>query len=160
MAKTGDASARPRVDYFYDALIGNYVYGASHPMRPHRVRLAHHLIVNYGLHNHLNVFRPKPATRSDMTAFHSDEYVDFLRSVTPDNSVDYIHQFEKFGIGDDCPIFDGLYEYCQSYTGGSLAGAARINQKCSDIVINWSGGLHHAKRGEVSRFYCTSTQSP
>ena len=59
-------------------------------------------------------------------------------------------------MGEDCPVFDGLYEYCQTYTGGSIAGAARINQGCSDIVINWAGGLHHAKKGEASGFCYTN----
>ena len=59
-------------------------------------------------------------------------------------------------MGEDCPVFDGLYEYCQTYTGGSLAGAARINQGCTDIVINWAGGLHHAKKGEASGFCYTN----
>ena len=97
-------------------------------MRPHRVRLTHHLVVNYGLYKHLNVFRPKKATRKDFTAFHSDDYVQFLQEVTPENAEDHLHAFESFGIGDECPIFDGLYEYCQTYTGGSLSGAARLNQ--------------------------------
>ena len=59
-------------------------------------------------------------------------------------------------MGEDCPVFDGLYEYCCTYTGGSLAGAARLNQGCADIVINWAGGLHHAKRGEASGFCYTN----
>ena len=71
---------------------------------------------------------------------------------TPENAEDHLHAFESFGIGDDCPIFDGLYEYCQTYTGGSISGAARLSQGCSDIVMNWSGGMHHAKRGEASGF--------
>ena len=31
-------------------------------------------------------------------------------------------------------------------------GAARLNDKESDIVINWAGGLHHAKKAEASGF--------
>ena len=31
-------------------------------------------------------------------------------------------------------------------------GAARLNQNQSDIVINWAGGLHHAKKSEASGF--------
>jgi histone deacetylase 1/2 len=143
---------RPRVDYFYDESVGNFVYSPNHPMRPHRVRLTHHLVVGYGLYKHLNVFRPKKATRKDFTAFHSDDYVQFLQEVTPENAEDHLHAFESFGIGDDCPIFDGLYEYCQTYTGGSLSGAARLNQGCADIVANWAGGLHHAKKNEAEGF--------
>ena len=29
--------------------------------------------------------RAKPATRHEMTQFHTDEYIDFLQKVTPDN---------------------------------------------------------------------------
>ena len=152
--ESADAStARPRVDYFYDEGIGNYEYGRHHPMRPHRVRMTHHLVVNYGLYKQMNIFRPKPATYGDLTTFHSDEYINFLRTVTPENMEEpnFRSVLERFNICDDCPIFDGLYEYCQAYTGGSIGGAARINQGCSDIVINWAGGLHHAKRGEADR---------
>ena len=157
--ESADATtSRPRVDYFYDESVGNYEYGRHHPMRPHRVRMTHHLIVNYGLYKHMNIFRPKPATYGDLTTFHSDEYVNFLRSVTPENMEEpqFRSVLERFNICDDCPIFDGLYEYCQTYTGGSIAGAARINQGCSDIVVNWAGGLHHAKRGEASGFCYTN----
>ena len=28
----------------------------------------------------------------------------------------------------------------------------RLNQQLSDIVINWAGGLHHAKKSEASGF--------
>jgi len=149
---------RKRVDYFYDDSIGNFHYGAGHPMRPHRVRLTHNLIVHYGLYKHLNVFRPKPATFQDLTAFHSDEYIRFLSEVTPENMHETIYRatLERYNICEDCPIFDGLYEYCQTYTGGSIGGAARVNQGCSDIVINWAGGLHHAKKGEAAGFCYTN----
>ena len=143
---------RSRVDYFYDEAIGNFHYGEGHPMRPHRVRLTHQLIVEYGLYKHLNVFRPKPASRSDCTAFHSDEYVRFLSDITPEHARNELQLLERFNLGADCPVFDGMFEYCQTYTGGSIAGAARINQQSSDIVLNWSGGMHHAKKMEASGF--------
>ena len=121
-------------------------------MRPHRVRLTHELVVNYNLYKHMNVFRPKTATRSDLNVFHSDEYVEFLKNLTTENMDEYAGGIERFNLGADCPVFDGLYEYCQTYTGGSLSGAARINQSAADIVLNWSGGMHHAKKGEASGF--------
>ena len=37
----------------------------------------------------------------------------------------------------------------QSYAGASIGGAVKLNYASSDIVINWSGGLHHAKKAEV-----------
>jgi histone deacetylase 1/2 len=146
------AQAKRRVAYYYDAEIGNYHYGQSHPMKPHRVRMTHNLVVNYGLYKQVEVYRAKPASAQQMMRFHSDDYIDFLRIVTPDNVHDFVRQLQRFNVGEDCPVFDGLFEYCQIYTAGSIGGAARLNRKESDIVINWSGGLHHAKKSEASGF--------
>jgi histone deacetylase 1/2 len=141
-----------RVAYFYDGEIGNYHYGQGHPMKPHRVRMTHNLVVNYGLYRKMDVFRPKLVSAAQLTRFHSDDYVNFLRLITPDNMADYVRQLQRFNVGEDCPVFDGLFEFCQIYTSGSIGGAARLNQGASDIVINWSGGLHHAKKSEASGF--------
>ena len=69
-----------------------------------------------------------------------------------DNMSEYVRQLQRFNVGEDCPVFDGLFEYCQIYTSGSIGGAVRLNQKASDIAINWAGGLHHAKKSEASGF--------
>lgn len=58
----------------------------------------------------------------------------------------------KVNVGEDCPVFEGLFEYCQISAGGSLAGAVKLNHGNADIAINWAGGLHHAKRSEASGF--------
>lgn len=58
----------------------------------------------------------------------------------------------RFSVGEDCPVFDGMYEFCQLSCGGSLAAAARLNRQESEIAINWMGGLHHAKKSEASGF--------
>ena len=49
-------------------------------------------------------------------------------------------------------MFDGLYEFCQLSASGSIGGAARLNAGEADVVINWGGGLHHAKKSEASGF--------
>jgi len=83
-----------RVSYFYDAEIGNYHYGQGHPMKPHRVRMTHNLVVNYGLYRKMEVFRPRLVSASAMTRFHSDDYINFLKVITPDNMQDYIRQMQ------------------------------------------------------------------
>ena len=74
-------------------------------------------------------------------------------------------------VGDDCPVFDGLFEFCSISAGGSMGmlsssanilvllldtvlpeGAARLSRDKCDIAINWAGGLHHAKKSEASGF--------
>lgn len=54
-------------------------------MKPHRVRMTHNLVVNYGLYRQMEVFRPKPISSQQMTRFHSDDYINFLRVITQDN---------------------------------------------------------------------------
>jgi acetoin utilization deacetylase AcuC-like enzyme len=61
-------------------------------------------------------------------------------------------QIESFNCIEDCPIFSDLYSFCKMYAGASLAGARKLCAGATDIAINWSGGLHHAKRGEASGF--------
>jgi histone deacetylase 1/2 len=71
-----------------------------------------------------------------MTQFHSDEYVDFLSRVSPSNMNTFVKeqhkcrssfhfalyaiQFFVDNVGDDCPVFDGLFDYCSISAGGSM----------------------------------------
>ncbi|KAI7342173.1 histone deacetylase [Hortaea werneckii] len=146
-------SSQPKkVAYFYDSDVGNYAYNAGHPMKPHRIRMAHSLIMNYNLYKHLEIYRAKPASKYEMTQFHTDEYVDFLQRVTPDNMEQFGREQGKYNVGDDCPVFDGLFEFCGISAGGSMEGAARLNRGKCDVAVNWAGGLHHAKKSEASGF--------
>ncbi|CAF0915315.1 unnamed protein product [Adineta ricciae] len=144
--------SRKKVSYYYDFDVGNYYYGQGHPMKPHRIRMTHNLILNYGLYRKMEVYRPHKAISDEMTRFHSDEYVKFIQNIRPDNILDFNKQMQRFNVGEDCPVFEGLYEFCQISAGGSLAGAVKLNRKLTDIAINWAGGLHHAKKSEASGF--------
>ncbi|KAK9729626.1 putative histone deacetylase 1-B [Basidiobolus ranarum] len=144
--------SKERVSYYYDSDVGNYTYGPGHPMKPQRMRMTHNLVVNYGLHKKMEILRPTRATKTQMTRFHSDEYIDFLQKVTTENMDNLVSHQNRFLSGDDCPVFDGLYEFCSISAGGSIAGANKLNKGESDVVINWSGGLHHAKKTEASGF--------
>lgn len=81
--------------YVFAAEVGNFHYGQSHPMKPHRVRMAHHLVVSYGLYKHMEVFRPELVKQAELTRFHSDDYVNFLRLVTTDNMHEYMRQLQR-----------------------------------------------------------------
>ena len=152
-ATTNGTHSQPKkVAYFYDSDVGNYAYNAGHPMKPHRIRMAHSLIMNYGLYRKLEIYRAKPASKYEMTQFHTDEYVDFLQRVTPDNMDNFAKEQGKYNVGDDCPVFDGLFEFCGISAGGSMEGAARLNRGKCDVAVNWAGGLHHAKKSEASGF--------
>lgn len=36
--------------------MGNYHYGPGHPMRPHRIRMCHGLVMNYGLYKKMEIY--------------------------------------------------------------------------------------------------------
>ena len=112
--------------------------------------MTHNLVVNYGLYRKMDVFRPKLVSASQLTRFHSDDYINFLRVINPgkqltevgwncndlsftvltftflsDNMSEYVRQLQRFNVGDDCPVFDGLFEFCQLYASGSI-GKCRV----------------------------------
>lgn len=51
-----NGSDKKKVAYFYDSDIGNYAYVAGHPMKPHRIRMAHGLVMNYGLYKKMEIY--------------------------------------------------------------------------------------------------------
>jgi histone deacetylase HOS2 len=144
--KTVSWHANPNVEQHH--------FGAFHPMKPWRLTLTKHLVMSYGMHHAMDLYYSRAATKDEILKFHDDGYVDFLSRVTPD-AVDepaLVDQLRDYSIGDDCPIFDGLFTYCTLYSGASIDAARKLVANQSDIAINWSGGLHHAKKGEASGF--------
>jgi len=122
-------------------------------MKPHRLSVTHSLVLNYNLHKKMQVFRPYIASGPDMARFHSEEYIEFLQRVSPHNIQSFSKSLTHYNVGAaDCPVFDGLYEFCARYTGASLEAAEKLVTEQADIAINWSGGLHHAKKFEASGF--------
>jgi len=149
----GSITKGKRVSYFYNPDVGNFHYGPNHPMKPHRLALTHNLVLHYGLYKKMRCYKPRPATLEDLLRFHSPDYVSFLANVTPERLSSYDEvSLRRFNIGDDCPIFDGLYDFCSLYAGGSIEAAVKLNNGLCDIAVNWSGGLHHARRDEASGF--------
>ena len=114
MYSIGNGTVKRRVSYFYDPDIGNFHYGrleiykyqimnlsievtyqilkliSGHPMKPHRVRMTHNLIVNYGLYRKMDCFRPKLVSAAQLTRFHSDDYINFLRLISPGTQLDFL----------------------------------------------------------------------
>eukprot|EP01128_Nolandella_sp_AFSM9_P007592 TRINITY_DN4213_c0_g1_i1.p1 TRINITY_DN4213_c0_g1~~TRINITY_DN4213_c0_g1_i1.p1 ORF type:complete len:364 (+),score=66.81 TRINITY_DN4213_c0_g1_i1:205-1296(+) len=88
-----------------------------------------------------------------MTKFHSEDYVSFLQTVTPTTLEANSQSLVKFNLGgEDCPVFDDIFDFCRLSAGGSIGGAVLLNQETANICINWAGGLHHAKKAAASGF--------
>ncbi|MCJ1305606.1 histone deacetylase [Hypocenomyce scalaris] len=129
-------------------------FGQSHPMKPWRLTLTKQLVMAYGMHEAMDLYLSRAATHEEMQEFHGDDYLEFLQRVTPETMAapSLSEQVPHYNIGDDCPIFDGLYSYCSLYAGASIDAARKLINNQSSIAINWSGGLHHAKKSEASGF--------
>jgi histone deacetylase HOS2 len=146
--------ARPKgykVSWHSNPEIEKHHFGHAHPMKPWRLTLAKALIMSYGMHAAMDTYVSRQATREEMEDFHSEEYLNYLKTAKvamPDD--DYPKDFNLGG--SDCPIFEGLFNYCSMYSGASIDAARKLCNNESDIAINWSGGLHHAKKAEASGF--------
>ena len=47
---------KSRVAYFYDNEVGNFMYASDHAMKPHRLRMVHNLLLNYGLVSEMQIY--------------------------------------------------------------------------------------------------------
>lgn len=146
--------ANKRICYFYDNDYAGMYYGADHPMKPPRIAMTHSLVVGYGLHEKMDVYRPRRAQREELVRWHSEDYVNTLRSTTPEAFKHSLPHgtYAKYGLDEDCPIFPGMFDFCRLYSGASIEGAAKLNSGQYDVAINWAGGLHHAKKASSSGF--------
>lgn len=145
------------VSYHYNPEVSHFHYGPHHPMKPFRLMLTDHLVISYKLYEKMDLFMPRRATREELLEFHLEDYVNFLQLVTPElSAIMGEEKLAQFNIGDDCPIFDGMYDYLSIYAGASLDASRKLISGMSDIAINWSGGLHHAKKSEPSGFCYTN----
>jgi histone deacetylase HOS2 len=131
-------------------------FGQTHPMKPWRLTLTKALVTAYGMPFAMDTFMSRAATYEELKLFHSSDYIDFLGTVLPEpvpRDVENANPDLRFNLGgSDCPLFEGLYDYCSMSAGGSLDAARKLCSKQSDIAIAWGGGLHHAKKAEASGF--------
>lgn len=52
----GISDRNKKIAYFYDSDVGNYAYVSGHPMKPHRIRMTHSLVMNYGLYKKMEIY--------------------------------------------------------------------------------------------------------
>lgn len=160
------AISRPkgyRVSWHANPAVELHHFGPVHPMKPWRLTLTKQLVMAYGMHHAMDLYLARGATYQEMAEFHDSDYLDFLQQVMPRDmptevitddrdQIDPNNPIARFNFGADCPVFDGLYDYCSLYAGGTVDAARKLCNNQSEIAINWSGGLHHAKKAEASGF--------
>lgn len=143
-----------RVSYHANPAVEPHHFGQSHPMKPWRLTLTKQLVMAYGMHRAMDLYLTRAATYEEMAEFHNTDYLDFLAQVIPPDfeTAERENNQLGFNFGDDCPVFDGLFNYCSLYAGGTVDAARKLCNNQSEIAVNWSGGLHHAKKAEASGF--------
>uniref|UniRef100_A0AAX7TQD6 Histone deacetylase 8 n=1 Tax=Astatotilapia calliptera TaxID=8154 RepID=A0AAX7TQD6_ASTCA len=135
-----------------------YVYGPEYIQTcdtlskvPNRASMVHSLIEAYGLLQHMSIVKPHVATIEEMAKFHTDSYLEHLHKISQDGDNDD-PQSADYGLGYDCPVVEGIFDYAAGVGGATLTAAQTLlDQKC-DVAINWAGGWHHAKKDEASGF--------
>ena len=138
----------------------NSVCTDDHLMNPQRLRMVHSLILSLGLKDKFRLVQSEPCSDGDLRMFHSREYLDFLSTVTHEKiekgevSQDACLAYNIGPVSDtvDCTAFAGLWEYNRRIAGASLDAAYMLRNGETDIAINWSGGLHHAKSSNAAGF--------
>ena len=87
--------------------------------------------------------------------FHSPEYIDFMENYFHLTEAQQKNRLFAIGMAIDIPAFPEFFKFSQLVSGSSILAAMIIAENEADIVINWMGGYHHAKRMRASGFcYC------
>ncbi len=138
--------------FIHDPAVARFSYGASHPLKPIRLKLTVELIKACGLllPDDPRLIVPVPATRQDLLAFHTPDYINMLEAsnggAEPPGAAAY-----GLGYGDN-PVFPGMYDWSLLVAGSSLKAADLVESGEARIAFNISGGLHHAMAGRASGF--------
>ena len=61
-------------------------------MKPIRIKMAHQMIVNYGLYRKMEVYEPHFASINELTTFHSQDYIEYMESVSKKQDISGIKQ--------------------------------------------------------------------
>ncbi|CAH6718924.1 histone deacetylase Hos1p [[Candida] jaroonii] len=114
------------------------------PSNESRQSMVMDLLKAYGLDDDVICF--KAANKRELTSFHSEEFIDVVLSSDMEN-----RQKDKFGLQDDCPIFEGLAEYVKVVAGSTLTCANHLLLN-EEVAINWYGGRHHCGKNSAQGF--------
>jgi len=136
----------------YSSDFNRFSYGAEHPFKVQRFRLAYELIDSYGLTKlpGIELRNPHAASEEDILTFHSSGYLSKLKEFS---SSDQPRADFRYGLGDmENPVFKGLYDWACLSVGGTLEAARLVSEGGYGIAFNLAGGWHHAHRSKASGF--------
>lgn len=135
-----------RVGVYYGEELLRYSFPRGHPFNSRRSEAFWSLMSEKSLvsDQRVIVYGPVKASKSSITSFHSEEYVDFVEKAS------------KIGEGfldyGDTPAFQGVYEASAHVVGSSLDALRRVMAGEFDHAFSPIGGLHHARRDGAAGF--------
>jgi acetoin utilization protein AcuC len=142
------ASHQAMVPIVYSEEYAAYFFGPEHPFSPVRQEMALDLLRACGAEPACQ--RPGAAGRESLLAVHSEA---FVRSVERASSGKHEDASPEFGLGTpDVPVFPDMHDAASILTGGSLHAADLISEDEAPKVLQFGGGLHHARHAEASGF--------
>lgn len=138
--------------FVYDESMDAFSYPPSIPFNTSRAKLVKETVDSLSLLSgeDRELVVPRKLERDELEKFHTASYLDVLERAGQgefDGDMMYV------GLGGgDCPVFEGVYEYCRFAAGATVVGAERIIAGKASIAFNPSGGFHHAHADRASGF--------
>jgi acetoin utilization protein AcuC len=124
--------------------LGRYGFSDGHPFGPDRYAAFMREFEARGLAARTTVIEPRDATYDELLAFHTPEYVDFVRERSASG--------QGYLDAGDTPAFRGVYEAAACVVGGAwLAAEAIVEGRCRRAFVPIAG-LHHAGRDRAAGF--------
>jgi acetoin utilization protein AcuC len=129
---------------YYGAALAAYGFGGGHPFGPDRLEAFWREFTRRGLDRRVAIAEPVMCAESDLTLFHTSEYVARVRAASKDGT-----GFLDYG---DTPAFVGVYEATATVVGSVLDAAEGILAgRCRRAFVPIAG-LHHARRNMAGGF--------
>ena len=129
---------------YHGPALGTYGFGGGHPFGPDRLEAFWTEFTRRGLDQRVSIATPVMCAESDLTLFHTSEYVARVRAQSKDGL-----GFLDYG---DTPAFVGVYEAAATVVGSVLdASEAILSGRCRRAFVPIAG-LHHARRDMAGGF--------
>jgi len=145
-------SSPTKAVFIYSPALDRFSYPQLCPFDSRRAGIVRQIAASMGLltGRDREERAPRALEREIAEKFHKPEYLDLLQTVSVEN---FAAEALWMGLGtEECPVFDGLYDYASLASGGSVDGARLILSGEASSVFNPSGGFHHAAPERASGF--------
>ena len=124
--------------------LARYGFGDGHPFGPDRHAAFVREFAARGLERRVQVLEPRSASDEELRAFHSPQYVEFVRERSASGS--------GFLDGGDTPAFRGCYEAAAGVVGATVSAMEAIMRGDCRRAFVPIAGLHHAARDRAAGF--------